>query len=34
MCGRYVLYGPRSRLIEQFDCGFDEVNQLPRDLTL
>ena len=35
MCGRYVLYGPRSRLIEQFDCGgFDEINPLPRDLTL
>ena len=34
MCGRYVLYGPRSRLIEQFDPGFDVIDELPRDLTL
>lgn len=32
MCGRYVLYGPRSRLLDQFDCGFEEISELPRDI--
>lgn len=28
MCGRYALYGPTSRLREQFDASIDE---LPAD---
>ena len=32
MCGRYALYGPRSRLIQQFEVGFDEVDERPQDL--
>lgn len=34
MCGRYVLYGPRSRLVEQFDPGFEELHEWPSDLEL
>lgn len=32
MCGRYTLHGPRSRLYEQFDPGFAEISELPRDI--
>ena len=32
MCGRYALYGPQSRLREQFDFGFEEIDEAPRDL--
>lgn len=31
MCGRYALYGPVSRLREQFDPGFEEFDEKPRD---
>ena len=34
MCGRYVLYGPRSRLREQFDVGFEEIDDRPNDFDL
>ena len=29
MCGRYDLYGPKSRLREQFALDFDEVGAEP-----
>lgn len=29
MCGRYVLYGPKSRLDEQFAPGFQEIDERP-----
>lgn len=32
MCGRYALYGPRSRLREQFDVGVEEIDEGPREL--
>src|SRR6185369_5510598 len=27
MCGRYALYGPKSRLRDQFDLDFDELGE-------
>ncbi|MBR0565518.1 SOS response-associated peptidase [Azoarcus sp. L1K30] len=32
MCGRYALYGPRSRLYDQFDIVDDDVDEKPRDM--
>lgn len=30
MCGRYALYGPKSRLREHFDANFDGFDFRPR----